>query len=422
MLKILALLFTVGCVLSGNGQSLLYDRCEVKRTGDSEQFEHWLKRKQSKSARKQKTIYRIPVVIHVLHEGEAIGEGFNHSKERIESQIRVLNEDFRKKKGTPGFNTHPDGGDAQIEFVLAKIDPEGNSTDGIVRIDINSVDVPPIGGNLILLCSQYSYWNPDEYLNIWSLDLRLPPGLFLGQARFPVSDLEGLPDDNEDGMDADGIFVNAPNFGIAEKNSDLNFNMGRTLTHEMGHFLGLLHIWGSYDNNCEGYGDYCADTPAVSNFTNGCPSEKPLACHGGPAMIENYMDWSHDVCMNIFTNDQISRMHTVLENSVRRKSLLTSPALNDPVTGIPDDEVSPFAKLYPNPASDRVYIALNEKTCRENIEITGYDLSGKIAFTKTLRCSADMKVEIQTTDIRDRVLVFDMKGYALSWKQLVIIR
>lgn len=422
MSKILALLFTVGYVLSVNGQPLPHDRCEVRRAEDSDQFEHWLKRKQNTSARKQKTIYRIPVVIHVLHEGEAVGEGFNHSKERIESQIRVLNEDFRRKKGTPGFNTHPDGGDAQIEFVLAKIDPEGNPTDGIVRTDINSVDVPPIGGNLILLCSQYSYWNPDQYLNIWSLDLGLPPGLLLGEARFPVSDLAGLPDDNREGMDADGIFVNAQNFGIAEKNSDPNFSMGRTLTHEMGHFLGLLHIWGSYGNNCAGYGDYCEDTPAVSNFTSGCPSEKPLACSGGPAMIENYMDWSHDVCMNIFTNDQISRMHTVLENSVRRKSLLTSPALNDPVTGISDDEISPSAEVYPNPASDRVYIALNDKICRENIQVTAYDLSGKIVFRKKFTCSAEMQVEIQTTDIRDRLLVFDIRGYALARKQLVVIR
>jgi hypothetical protein len=421
MLKVFALLFIMNCVLPVKSQSVPRDRCDFIREEDSDRFERWLKGKQSISARKQKNIYRIPVVIHVLHDGEAVGEGFNHSTERIESQIRVLNEDFRRKEGTPGFNAHPDGGDAQIEFVLAKIDPEGNSTDGIVRVDVNSVEVPPAGGNLILLCSHYSYWNPDEYLNIWSLDLGLPPGLFLGQARFPVSDLEGMPHD-EDGLNADGVFINAPNFGISEKNNDPNFNMGRTLTHEVGHFLGLLHIWGSTGDNCDGYGDYCEDTPAVSSFTSGCPSGKPLACNGGPAMIENYMDWSHDACMNIFTHDQISRMHTVLGNSVRRKSLATSPALGGPVTGIPDNEISPLVEVYPNPASDRVYIAFNDSACKENIQITGYDVSGKIVFTKTFFCSAEMKVEIQTSDIRNRMVVFDIKGHALSWKQLVIVR
>jgi hypothetical protein len=415
-------LFISSCVLSVNGQSLPHHRCDVRGAGDGDRFEHWLKGKQSTSARKQKTIYRIPVVIHVLHFSEAVGEGFNHSKERIDSQVRVLNEDFRRKEGTPGFNTHPDGGDAQIEFVLARIAPEGNPTDGIVRIDVNSVEIPPgEGGNLLQSCSQYSYWNPDEYLNIWSMDLGIPPGIFLGQARFPVSDLGGIPQDDGGSTAADGIFINAQNFGIAEKNSDPNFNMGRTLTHEVGHFLGLLHIWGTLNNGCNGHGDFCDDTPAVSNFTNGCPSEKPLACNGGPAMSENYMDWSNDVCMNIFTNDQISRMHTVLENSVRRKSLLTSPALG-PITGIPDNEICPSVEVYPNPASDRVYIAFNDKTCGESIEITGHDLSGKVVFTKTFRCSAEMKVEIQTSDIRDRILVFDIKSHSSSWRQLVMIR
>jgi hypothetical protein len=115
-------------------------------------------------------------------------------------------------------------------------------------------------------------------------------------------------------------------------------------------------------------------------------------------------------------------MHTVLENSVRRKSLVTSPALNDPVTGIAEGENSSFVKVYPNPANDRVYIALNDKTYRGNIEVTGYDLAGKLVFTKTFSCSAEMKVEIQSLEIRDRILVLDIKGYTLSWKQLVIIR
>jgi hypothetical protein len=425
MKSFLSLIFISSLVLSAGSQPVSDDRCKVTRVEDSDRFERWLVGKQDLSARKQKTLYKIPVVVHVLHRGEAIGEGFNHSKARIEAQIRVLNEDFRRKEGTPGFNVHPDGGDAQIEFVLAKIDPDGNPTDGIVRIDVTSVQVPPINFNIILQSSQYSYWNPNEYANVWTMDLAIPPGLFLGEARFPVSNLEGLRND-DDSQNADGIFINAPNFGLAKTNIDPNFNMGRTLTHEMGHFLGLLHIWGAttFDgvDGCSSNGDYCNDTPMVSTYTSGCTSAGPLACNGGPAMIGNYMDWSNDICMSLFTNDQITRMRTVLENSVRRKSLLTSPALGDLVTGIPVSEISEGVKVFPNPAVDRIYISLNDKACEGEIVITGYTPSGEILITKRMKCASDMTVEMETTGIRDRVLILDIKSPASSSKQLVVIR
>jgi hypothetical protein len=334
-----------------------------------------------------------------------------------------LNEDFRRKENTPGFNSHPDGADTKIEFILAQIDPNGNPTDGIVRVDMNSVQLPPSPpgtGDIITLCSRYSYWNPEQYLNIWCMDTGLPPGLFFGSGRFPVSDLEGLDIQSPDG---DGVFINAFNFGAGETNTVPNYDLGRTLTHEMGHFLGLLHTFESFNNNgeCGKPGDYCSDTPPISSPTNGCPDVKPITCDGNPAMIENYMDYSYDRCMNIFTNDQVSRMRIVLENSPRRKLLLTSPVIirQEDVTGIPDDIIHAIT-VYPNPATDKLYISGNEEDLGYDVKITAHTLLGKMIFNKTIKMM-DTEVEISISDVYDKIILLTIEGSKSSHKQLIRI-
>ncbi len=274
----------------------------------------------------QRDIYRIPVVVHVVHRGEAIGEGTNLSIEQIQSQIRVLNEDYRRKVGTRGYNEHPDGGDARIEFTLAKTAPDGTPTDGVVRINFLEQDVPeePVGE--FNQFAGYSYWSPEHYVNVWVVPFVDLEGLFLGKATGPETDLPG-GDEFEQGepIQAEGIIVNSVHFG--ESNSDSEYNLGRTLTHEMGHYLGLLHPWGSH--SCE-TNDYCDDTPPVSEPVTGCPGSTRVGCDGRPVMMQNFMNWSPDRCMNTFTNDQIARMHYVLEHSPRRNSLLDSPGLEAP--------------------------------------------------------------------------------------------
>lgn len=262
-------------------------------------------------------IYTIPIVVHVLHLGEPIGEGTNLSDEQIESQIRVINEDFRRKENTRGFNNHPDGADAKIEFILAKKDPQGNSTNGIVRIDVLESGKPIQYHNFEYMAS-LSYWNPEHYLNVWTepfADNLI--GLILGQATGPKTDLpgsdyflKGEPESRE------GISINAAHFGESSIPSD--YNLGRTLTHEIGHYLGVLHPWGT--GKCA-TNDFCDDTPAVDKAVN-------PTC-GEAAMTGNYMNYATDKSMNIFTNDQVSRMRYVLENSPYRKSLLTSPGLTN---------------------------------------------------------------------------------------------
>ncbi|MDO5970148.1 M43 family zinc metalloprotease [Flavivirga aquimarina] len=265
-------------------------------------------------------VFYLPVVVHVMHKGESVGEGANLSEERIYRQIEILNEDYRRKFGTRGYNDHPDGGDSKIEFVLAKQDPNGNPINGINRIDQNKVDVPTLGYNTNHF-AQYDYWDTSQYINIWTT--ALPEDsmcLALGLATGPDIDLPGAyllavpgPDDKE------GIIISRYHFG--ESDIDCQARYGRTLTHEMGHYLGLLHPWagGACETN-----DYCDDTPAVHKPVYNIPF---TGCEGDPVMVNNYMNWSDDEVMNVFTNDQIARMHYVLKNHLGRHALLSSPAL-----------------------------------------------------------------------------------------------
>ncbi|WP_025741178.1 M43 family zinc metalloprotease [Aquimarina pacifica] len=269
-------------------------------------------------------IYKLPIVIHIIHLGEPIGEGNNLAQNRIMSQVQILNNDFRKKEGTSGYNTHILGADTKIEFILAEITPEGNPTNGIHRINASDIEIDSDNAELPFdWLTQYSYWNPDNYINIWVLPVA-PQNLFLGSSTFPTTDLPGL--ENELQTKGDGILINTPHFG--ESNISGNANLGRTLTHEMGHFFGLEHLWGKRENTtCGEYDDYCDDTPPVTKRSKDCV-ENIFACNEEIALINNYMDYTADSCMNMFTNDQVTRMRYVLENADRRKSLIISSAIS----------------------------------------------------------------------------------------------
>lgn len=313
----------------------------------SAQFEQWI---QSEIAANQATgkiiggVYQIPVVVHVIYNGEAVGTGSNVSYAAIQSQIAVLNEDFRRMFGSNGWNTNPVGADTQIEFCLSKRRPDGsafpNGEDGVNRINRTTAGftAPPYSQTYAEnTIKAYTYnnntptatrgWDPAKYMNIWLCDLG--NGL-LGYAQFPQSPLGGMgcssPVNGTDGV----VFL----YSSIGKSSVTGFagpyNEGRTATHEIGHWLGLRHIWG--DGNCTAT-DYCNDTPTAAAANYGCPTGTnscATAPDQGPDMIENYMDYTDDACMNVFTNDQKQRMRAVLEGSPLRLSLINSDACTPP--------------------------------------------------------------------------------------------
>ncbi len=320
-----------------------------------DQFENWLSKKiqqqktqpkQSKEVENSKesaTIVEIPVVIHIVHNGEPLGTGLNIPDAQIQSQIEVLNEDFRRmnadKVNTPA-NFVGVAADAEIEFVMAKRDPEGLATSAIVRV-VGSQSSWSMGDNTVL--KSLSYWPAEDYLNIWVTNIS---GTLLGYAQFPVSSgLGGLDEASANAL-TDGIVVDYEVFGSIDKypaaNLKNNFDKGRTATHEVGHFLGLRHIWG--DASCGT--DYCDDTPTQKSSTSGCPSHpRSNTCGSSDEMFDNYMDYTSDQCMNLFTLDQNDRMRTVINNSPRRASLTTSLGLLNPV--VYDHDLGIFAITSP---------------------------------------------------------------------------
>jgi len=296
-------------------------------------FEEWFSKLEksefNRSAVNEDEIYTIPVVVHVLHNGEAIGVGKNLSDERVKGQIDILNNDYGKKEGTPGFNINPVGVDTRIRFCLASLDPNGLPTNGIVRINtqVDGFDFNPYNTTL----KNTSLWNPDKYLNIWTVKFLV--GNHIGYAQYPfiqpawadsLNFPQPVPDVQPDGVVIEyRVFGNVPS---GESGPFRSYNTGRTVTHEIGHYLGLLHIWGD-GNGCSDPNatDYCEDTPKQNTFTAGCPNSVASCTTGIAAMKEDYMDYTNDVCMNIFTANQKKRMRIVMRNCIRRKSILQNP-------------------------------------------------------------------------------------------------
>ncbi|MUV02781.1 T9SS type A sorting domain-containing protein [Flavobacterium rakeshii] len=309
------------------------------------QFEEWIAQKIDeqkakgflKNTQTTNQVVTIPVVFHIIHDGDAVGENENIADEQILSQLTVLNQDFRRMEDTPGYNENPVGADMEIEFCLAQRDEYGIATSGITRHYFENDD--PFGWDMEAvetIIKPQTQWDPNKYLNIWVLsNLYIgfngtPLGELAGYAQFPTeSGLEGLEGDGLPILaETDGVALGAMYCGSSDiypegyYNEESGKDKGRSASHEVGHYFGLRHIWG--DGNCD-FDDYCEDTPTAAQANSGCPTNMD-SCLDSPGldMIENYMDYTSDLCQNVFTQNQKERMQAVLANSPRRASLITS--------------------------------------------------------------------------------------------------
>ena len=268
-------------------------------------IKHWISNNTS-SSKSMPNIITIPVVVHVIYKNSSQ----NISDAQIFSQIDILNEDFRMNNSDASSVPSAFAGvaaDCEIEFCLAVRDPNGNVTTGITRTYTTTSSFSGYTSMKYSSTGGQDAWNTSDYLNIWVCNLA--SGL-LGFATFPGGN------SSTDGVVCDYAYFG--NTGTATSPYDL----GRTATHEVGHWLNLYHIWGdSYCGN-----DYVSDTPKHEESNYGCPSyPHASSCSGTGSsgeMFMNYMDYTNDACMFMFSTGQKNRMRATLNGS--RSSLLSS--------------------------------------------------------------------------------------------------
>lgn len=243
----------------------------------------------------------ISTVVHVVYNADEE----NVSDEQVASQIEALNRDFRAR------NDNQEGipdvwrglvADAKIEFELAGEDPEGNPTDGITRTQTDREAFGTDDGVKSKEGGGIAPWPTDRYLNIWVCTLA---GGLLGYAQFPG----GPPE-------TDGVVIRHSAFGTTGT-AQAPFDVGCTGTHEVGHWLNLFHIWGDSDD-CSG-SDECVDTPMAQAPNYGLPEYPHISCNNAPNgdMFMNFMDYTDDAGMYMFTPGQVLRMNATLATSRR---------------------------------------------------------------------------------------------------------
>lgn len=325
-------------------------------------------------------VVTIPCVVHVLYKTS----GQNITNQQIYSQIAILNQDYRRMNAdtmnTPSMFDSI-AADINIEFCLATVDPQGNPTDGITR---TSTTGGQLFGYFSPLFEDAKYdslggkdaWPADQYLNIWVCEMI--PGL-LGYAQFPG----GLPA-------TDGVVISYQSFGNTGTVAAPSL-LGRTTTHEVGHWLGLFHIWGD-DSDCTG-SDSIPDTPNADAASasdcqvllNSCNNEDAYWGALDPNdMVQNYMDYSHDSCMNMFTLGQKARMYSFLYTDSTRMGLFISPGGCNGVGIHETPAFGEFFSIYPNPTDGMINVNYFG-TASPDMRIEVVDVTGKIvgAYTTT---------------------------------------
>ncbi|MCX8081425.1 MAG: T9SS type A sorting domain-containing protein [Bacteroidia bacterium] len=320
-----------------------------------QQFEVWLQQyansiNQQAQAKfgnnAQQSNFVIPVIVHIIHNNQPVNSptttnasSLNLHANQVYDQINILNKDFNGLNADTALIPAPFKpllGKFNISFCPAVVNPTGGilPEPGINRINRVTMGwtAPPYSMSYIdNTIKPATIWDPNRYFNIWVTQLS---GGLLGYATFPnpgTSGLPGIPPPYGSNT-TDGVVIGSQFFGsIGTAVSGAPFNKGRTATHEVGHWVGLRHIWG--DGTCAS--DFCNDTPTQSGSTAGCPTYPQAAgCTGVPnppgKMFMNYMDYVDDACMYMFTKDQMYRAQLIMTGSPMRAALLTSTVCNLP--------------------------------------------------------------------------------------------
>ncbi len=324
-------------------------------------------------------VYTLPVVFHVLYNSE----NQNTPDSVVLSQLEVLNEDYRRLNAD-AINTReifqPVAADMDIEFALATVDPEGNPTSGIIHTytDRENFEVDIFSQTMTLDEVKHTAdggedaWDPSHYINIWICNITVNfPAQIFGYA-YPPAGLENWPAGSEaPDISNEGVVIHYTTVGrnnpYADEDNTSDNNLGRALTHEMGHYLGLRHTWGD-----EFFADICSEEDGIDD-TPICGSGDQYVCDFGantcddgtqndqPDMLENFMDYTKDECYNMFTEGQKSLMRYVIEEI--RYELLENVAI------VEKSGIKETSRAWPNPAHNKISFLLPGKFGSYNYEI-----------------------------------------------------
>lgn len=357
-----------------------------------EDFENRLRNysKMARIAEQDDSVYRLPYIVHVVHGGEPIGIGTNLDARQVYSQIEATNADLRRRNSDTALTRSmfaAVSADTKIELVPALYAPDGTPLEepGIHRYnggkEVYSFDEV---NNIIKAATS---WNPNQYLNIWSVRFYVGSSeSTLGYSTFPFAPSAAADLTMNFPPHEDGVFIHYKVFGSRDifPGAQLKsvYTKGRTLTHELGHFLGLYHVWGD-DYNCNGT-DYCDDTPTSQRDYNQltCPSSSMPSCEANKLdMWENFLFYSPDACMNLFTRDQKNRMRRVLEFGTRRSSLLTSPVATPREVTANFKAVREVCRMLPVSFEDKSFVANSS----DSIVNWWWNFQGGIPATSTVR-------------------------------------
>ncbi len=374
------------CLTDQKADEFMHDHPETisKKTVTEKEIQEYSKTRGA-SARRAK--YIVPVVFHVIHLG---GEE-NITKAQIDDQMRVINEDFQRQNKDSGnlrnyFKSR--AANLDIEFRLAKIDPNGNCTDGVNRIYSNlTVNAGEAVKNL-----NGAQWDYRKYLNIYvvqSIESGGAQGIILGYARFPWATNSGT----------DGILIRADRVGTI--GTAVASGAGRTLTHEIGHWLGLMHPFQGGCSNSQSRTDNVEDTPPVaSSFTNAnCPANGNSCSNDNPNELdlwENYMDYSRGSCQNMFTKGQKTRTDFFLVSTSYTRRLNVSQS-NLVATGVLTSDEKPVASF----SSDRRVVCAGEPvkfydgSCKGMVDSRQWNFVG---------------ADISSTNVAQPVVVYNQPG------------
>jgi hypothetical protein len=296
------------CATVSRLQSLLEKDPQLRSQFNAEQALLTRLASQAEKQRMLRTqaIITIPVVFHIVLSNPALV-----TDAQVMAQLDTLNKSFAGTNGDsiriPAY-FKPFFGKSSIQFCLAQRSPDGDETTGIIRkiatratFDVDDAMKHAASGGA-------NSWNTENYLNIWICGLS---GNVLGYATFP-----------NDGQPAEqGVVID---YRTLPGEATTNYNGGKTLVHETGHFFNLSHIWGDDNGLCTGT-DNVDDTPNQGNSSGGCYTgirTDNCTASGNGIMYQNYMDYSYDRCLVMFTPGQVMRMETAL--NLYRPTLLQS--------------------------------------------------------------------------------------------------